>query len=400
MRTAAIICECNPPHAGHARILAEARRNSDCVVCLMSGPFVQRGEAAILTPHARAGILLRMGADLVLELPFPYAASGAETFAAGAIAILSRLGVNALWFGSETADLPLLSRLASVAETPDFRARYASRLITDATAGTAALWSETLSEFCGLSAPLAPNDLLAVSYLRAVISQNSALTPRAFPRSGSADSETALPPAGTIPSAAALRRAIFAGNLQGVYAFLPDFVSSVIASESTAGRFPITLDHAAPAILSHLRLCDPDSFGEIAELSGGLGRRLRKAALSAADLSSLLSLASTKKYPLARLRRGILFSLLGVTRSDLSAPPSYVRLLASNARGSAFLASIRRTSSIPVVTSNAGVSALPFARRQDDLSRRALSLFALCFPSPVAPSDLLRENPVFGSEDG
>ena len=182
--------------------------------------------------------------------------------------------------------------------------------------------------------------------------------------------------------------------MQGVYAILPDFEREILQSEAAAGRFPISLDRACAAILSHLRLCDPERLEELAEVSGGVGRRLRKSALAATDLPSLLSLAATKKYPLARLRRGILFSMLGVTRADLSAPPSYARLLALNAVGSSFLASVRRSSEIPVVTANAGVPDNPAALRQDDLSRRALSLYALCFPAPVSPADLLRDNPV------
>ena len=393
MKTAGIICECNPPHAGHAHLISEAKRSADCVVCLLSGPFVQRGDAAVLTPHARAEILLGMGADLILELPFPYAASSAETFVASGVSILTRLGIDELWFGSECADVSLLSRFAAAADDPDFRTHYAERVTADATAGTAAVWFETLSDFCGLSAPLSPNDILGVSYLRAISSQRSKLIPHAIPRVGSGYADDRLPDVG-IPSATALRKAIFDGNLQSVYAFFPDFEQKILQAEADAGRFPLSLDHSAPAILSHFRLCDPASCDEIAELSGGLGRHLQKAAMEANDLPSLLSLAATKKYPLARLRRGILFALTGVTRADLSAAPAYVRLLALNRIGSAFLSSIRRMSSIPVVTSNAGVPSDAASRRQDELSRRACSLWALCFPSPVSPAELLRRNPI------
>lgn len=393
MKTAGIICECNPPHGGHARLIAEAKRKTDCVVCLLSGPFVQRGDAAILTPHARAEILLGMGADVVLELPFPYAAASAETFAAAGVSILSRLGVGELWFGSEVADPDLLSRLAATAESPAFRARYAERVTADPTAGTAALWFSTLSEFCGLTSPLSPNDLLGVSYLRAIAAQKSAMLPRVVRREGADYADDRLPSAG-LPSASALRRAIFDGNLQDVYTFFPVFEQKIIGSEADAGRFPLSLDRAAPAVLSFLRLSAPAALDAVADLSGGLGRRLQKASWEAVDLPSLLSRASTKKYPLSRLRRGLLFALLGVTRSDLSAPPAYVRLLALDGTGSEFLSASRRSSGIPVVTSNAGVPSDPAALRQDDLSRRARSLWSLCFPAPVSPADLLRENPI------
>lgn len=42
----------------------------DCaVVCVMSGNWVQRGDAALADKWTRAELALRQGADLILELP-------------------------------------------------------------------------------------------------------------------------------------------------------------------------------------------------------------------------------------------------------------------------------------------------------------------------------------------
>ena len=105
MKTAAVIAELNPCHAGHAYFLQEVRRQSgaDCVIAVMSGDFVQRGEPAVFDKYVRTDMALRCGADLVLELPAASACSSAQRFAEGASAILCRLGVvDELWFGSET----------------------------------------------------------------------------------------------------------------------------------------------------------------------------------------------------------------------------------------------------------------------------------------------------------
>ena len=40
MNVTAIICEMNPLHLGHAHILREIRKTSDCVIAVMSGNFV------------------------------------------------------------------------------------------------------------------------------------------------------------------------------------------------------------------------------------------------------------------------------------------------------------------------------------------------------------------------
>ena len=76
MRTAGMICECNPLHGGHRHLLCRmSEGGADAVVCVMSGDFVQRGEAAIVDCRTRAQILLDGGADLVFELPFPFCSS-------------------------------------------------------------------------------------------------------------------------------------------------------------------------------------------------------------------------------------------------------------------------------------------------------------------------------------
>ena len=75
MKRVGIICECNPFHDGHAYLIRQARAaGADAVIAVMSGCFVQRGEAAVADPYLRAEALLAGGADAVLELPFPYAA--------------------------------------------------------------------------------------------------------------------------------------------------------------------------------------------------------------------------------------------------------------------------------------------------------------------------------------
>ena len=66
-----IICEYDPFHRGHRRQfeLIRAQLPGARIVCLMSGPFTQRGMPALHAPAVRARAALQAGADLVLELP-------------------------------------------------------------------------------------------------------------------------------------------------------------------------------------------------------------------------------------------------------------------------------------------------------------------------------------------
>ena len=105
MKIVGILTEFNPFHNGHAWLLSQLRRalgENSCILCLMSGQFVQRGEPAMLRKHARAEAALRCGADLVLELPHIYACNAGAEFAYGAMAVLEGTGVvTDLVFGSE-----------------------------------------------------------------------------------------------------------------------------------------------------------------------------------------------------------------------------------------------------------------------------------------------------------
>lgn len=107
MEVCGVVAEYNPFHAGHAHHLAETRRKLGedvCIVCVMSGNFVQRGEFALLDKYTRAEMAVRGGADLVIETPLAAALSSAEGFARGAAGVLDAFGFTALSFGCETPD--------------------------------------------------------------------------------------------------------------------------------------------------------------------------------------------------------------------------------------------------------------------------------------------------------
>lgn len=106
-----VICEYDPFHLGHRWMLEQLRQQGP-VVCAMSGCFTQRGEFAAVNKFARAEMAVRNGADLVLELPTPWAVSGAERFARGGVELLQKAGVvTHLAFGSECGDLEALRRV-------------------------------------------------------------------------------------------------------------------------------------------------------------------------------------------------------------------------------------------------------------------------------------------------
>ncbi len=123
MQGTAVVCEYNPFHRGHMRQLGLLRERfpDGCLVAVLAGDFVQRGEPAVLSKYKRAEAAVICGADLVCELPFPWSAQGAEFYAAAAVSTAARLGCVRLAFGSETGDLDRLISAVKRTESAGFR---------------------------------------------------------------------------------------------------------------------------------------------------------------------------------------------------------------------------------------------------------------------------------------
>lgn len=391
MKSVGVICECNPFHAGHAYLFRRAREaGADCIVAVMSGPFVQRGEAAIAEPALRAKAVLSGGADLVVELPFPYAAAPAEFFASAGVDILSKMGVSELWFGSECGNLSLLSRLSELSDSDAFQTAYAESKNT--AEGTAEAYLATLSRLFGKTVTLSSNDLLGIAYLRAIRAKYSSMIPVTVRREGSAYLATSLDKG--YPSATALRRLWREQGVSSVLPHLPEAVRAVYADCTE----PYSLFHAERLILGYLRLTSAERLESVAVLSGGLGSRLKNAAMEATDLDGLLRRTATKKYPNARILRGILFSLTEIGEDALKAPVAYTRLLAANAVGCELLAGLRRNGDFSVVTRHAELPDTEEARRQSEYEMQAWSLYALCGPTSKVPS-LWKKPPFIEKKD-
>lgn len=104
--------------------------------------------------------LLKYGVDLVVEHPFVFASSSADIFAESAIEILNNLKVKHIVFGSESNDTDKLTRLAKEQlENDKFIKKYLDMGVNYPTALNK-ITSETINK---------PNDLLAISYIKAII---------------------------------------------------------------------------------------------------------------------------------------------------------------------------------------------------------------------------------------
>lgn len=384
MPVAGIVAEFDPFHLGHQYLINELRRRlgqDTPVVVVLSGSFTQRGGAAICPPVARAEMALRGGADLVLELPLPFATASAETFARGGVeALLSTGVVDTLCFGSETGEEPTLRRMAAALEGEEFP----PALKTFAAQGLpfAAARQQALEQVLGGKVPQGANDLLATEYLRFWPADRPAL---AIPRRGGDH--------GGSQSASRVRQLLLAGEWRQAAQLLPQSSLEILDREFRQGRCPGSLQWAERGLLYRLRTMTEADFAAIADCTEGLEHRLVRSAAQAGSLEEFYALAKSKRYAHARIRRIALRAFLGMTGLPEQVP--YLRVLGANVRGLELLREMKTRSTLPVITKPAhgrnlaGEAGALFAQ-----ARRADDLWGLCLERPIPSGWSWSQGPV------
>ena len=173
-----VICEYNPLHLGHVRqfsAIREAFGEDAAIVCLMSGNYVQRGQPAVIDKSIRAQAAVKAGADLVLELPLTASLSSAEGFAAAGVRILAPFS-DFLCFGTESGTEESLMRTARALLSPAFSV-YLKEALEKGLSFPAAREQALLKMGFSDSLVRNPNDILAVEYCKAILSQNAPMKP-------------------------------------------------------------------------------------------------------------------------------------------------------------------------------------------------------------------------------
>ena len=350
MKIAGIVCEYNPFHNGHKYQIDVTRQRADGVVCVMSGNFVQRGEAAAFDKHTRAAMAISGGADLVVELPTVYAAASAEYFARNAVVILDALGVaDILSFGAETdvsADLTEVARLL-VDEPPEYKDALNARLQKGASFPAAR--SAAVDAILGgkLASILnSPNNILAVEYIKALIRSGSAIEPFVVKRMGAEhDSEVA---ADGFASASQIRKMIASGDVRA-NTFTPFSVSTIPAHG---------MQHMEKAIIANLRKMPIEELKSIADVNEGLENRIKRAAVECSTLDMLVENIKSKRYAHSRIRRIVLNSFLGITREMQEGAPPYIKILAFNETGQRIINTAKKSAALPIVKNMSQVKKL------------------------------------------
>ena len=388
MKTAAVICELNPLHNGHAylaRALKE-RTGAGRTVAVMSGNYVQRGAPACFDKYLRTRAALLSGFDLVLELPPVFALSSAGDFAAAGVRAASLLGASYLGFG---IGAPAASGSSAPAEetarTEDVLFRAAEALSGKDDSEDPALREalraglpypaarEKLLEEAGLSGEelsllRSPNNILALEYLLSIRRLAPSLAPAMFSRLG--DAYGADRPSDPHYTSATALRERMAQLLPGFPPkggpealscsdYIPAGAAALFEEALRNGQF-LTQDDFS-SVLSY-RLLRAKAEGEdlsvYADCGAGLSERILAGASLPLSLTGRISSLKTRAFTWTRISRALMHIALGIREEDVKAQKdsgyvSYLRILGFREDASDLLAAIKKSSPVPLVSNAA-----------------------------------------------
>ena len=310
MTITGIIAEFNPFHNGHKYLLEQAE---GLKIVAMSGNFMQRGEPAIVDKWTRAQMALENGADLVVELPFLVSVQAADFFGQGAVAILARLGMDTLAFGTEEVlDYQQIANLYTERgqEMELFMENLPNSLSYPQK--TQAMWKEFADlDFSGDT----PNHVLALAYAKAVAGRKIKLHPIQRQGAGyhSVDKDV------DFASATALRQH------QNDQDFLERFMPSVALFENAS---KVNWEDYYP-LLRYQILSNPD-LTIIYQVNQEMAVRIKDAIKTAQTVDELVEIVATKRYTKARVRRLLTYILVQARENAL---PEGIHVLGFTEKG-------------------------------------------------------------------
>lgn len=377
MKAVGLITEYNPLHEGHIHHLNQSKlkTNADCVIAVMSGNYVQRGEPALVNKHLRCKAAIDSGINLVVELPAMYALSSAEGFAQGAVMTLDTLRVDSVVFGSECGDISKLNNIASILlnETPEFKSHLLKALASGLSypAARQIAVKEIITEY-GIDDNSSnihdilsnPNNILGIEYIKAIKKLHSSMKPITITREGTGYNESHI---SGLPSASAIRnilkKACSDNPLADVKNLLAPAMYTYLNNALSEGLTPMEMDDFT--FLFNTRMndifytsgCNKNTIiqklATFTDIDENLASRMYSTFNGCEPLSTYCANVKSKQYTYSRISRAAMHIILGMTDQRYKAydtKPPYIRILGFDPIGAKYLSSIRKECNTPLIT--------------------------------------------------
>ncbi|WP_445488443.1 nucleotidyltransferase [Niallia sp. 03133] len=384
MKAVGIIVEYNPFHNGHIYHIQKAKEQTkaDIVIAVMSGPFLQRGEPAIVSKWHRTEMAITNGVDLVLELPYAFATQHAELFSKGAVSLLHSIKCDYLCFGSESGDIQAFIDSYKLIE--ENKTIYSELLKKNLEKGNsfpkaASLSFQTIGKEHNTSYVdlTKPNNILGFQYVKTVCSMSYPMELHTISRS-QADYHDQHFHSGHIASATSIRNVLSEEKemMQKILPFVPEATAKIL----TEYREEYNCFHHWENYWTYLKFrllqISKEDLSQIYEVEEGLENRLLAAVKKSTSFHQFLTELKTKRYTWTRLQRVCLHILTNTKKNEMKNPePAFIRLLGSTKAGRSYLKEKKQEFLLPVVSK---LSA--FQHNQMDLDIKASSIYALGAP--------------------
>ncbi len=338
MEKVGIICEYNPFHNGHIYHLKKVKEMfpDSFITLILSSCFTERGEVSFLTKWEKTKIALDYGVDLVIELPFIFATQSADIFASHAVFLLEKLGINYLVFGSETDDIDVFKNLA---RTMLYSKEYDKlvKKFLDLGNNYPASIAKALYDLTEAKINYS-NDILAISYVKAIMLNDFKITPITIKRTNNYLSQELNE---HISSATSIRKAY----LEGID--IQDHVP-----KETLELLNINKNYLDNFfyLLKYKLINEANNLDDYLDVSEGIDKRIKKYIFEAKSYQELLDLIKTKRYTYTRLNRMFLHILMNLKKDEKDKDINYIRVLGFNKIGKKYLKFIKDKIDLPIIT--------------------------------------------------
>lgn len=324
MKKLAIIAEFNPFHQGHKYLIEKSKEitKPDLSLAIMSGDFVQRGEAAILDKFTRASIALNNGLDLVIEMPSFISLQSAKFFALKSIDILNKLGINCLAFGIENMEADdFRKKIDIILEKNDLIEEKTKDYLDKNYSYTKASYL-AIEDIAGIEF-LSSNNILALEYIKAIRSINPKIEYLPIPRKGALNREKNI------------RHPNFASS-SAIRANLDKDLSSLMPKDSYEELKKAMATNILPSadslfrIFQYKLMISNDILNKVLAYEEGMDQYFKKVLVVNPSLDDFINKATSPRYPASRIKRLIINYLLDNTNDLNEVDINFVKILALN----------------------------------------------------------------------
>ncbi|TQR17833.1 nucleotidyltransferase [Psychrobacillus vulpis] len=359
MKATGVVVEYNPFHNGHLHHLKQSRlkTNSDVIIAVMSGNFLQRGEPALVDKWTRAKMALSAGVDLVIELPYVFATAQASDFAKGAIFLLEALKCESFCFGSEEGSMEAFRHTYQLLSTK--KTEYNTAISNFMKQGIS--YPKALNEayrFISESSSLPlvdlskPNNILGYHYIEAAFQLNASIKPETIHRIVANYHDEAKPNE-TIASATGIRKVLFDEmDFTAIEHFLPS--TSLNELQLWKSNFQIfgSWERFWPILRFVILRHTKEQLANYAEVTEGMENAIWNAAMRNETFLLFMQQIKSKRFTWTRIQRMLTHIYTEFTWEQLKNMdlPTYIRPLAMNKNGQAYLQSIKKNLQIPLVS--------------------------------------------------